>query len=83
MTGIQGTARTVTRRTVVAAAGVAGLSAALVACGDSDAPADSVGSGQTAADGDNDGDSDGDEATDGDKAANGSAGGGGHPAEFR
>ncbi|MYV52159.1 Rieske (2Fe-2S) protein [Streptomyces sp. SID3212] len=34
MTGTQGTARTVTRRTIVAAAGAAGLGAALVACGD-------------------------------------------------
>ncbi|MCF3965435.1 Rieske (2Fe-2S) protein [Streptomyces fuscigenes] len=33
MTGTQGAARIVTRRTVVAAAGAAGLSAALVACG--------------------------------------------------
>ncbi|WP_046496160.1 Rieske (2Fe-2S) protein [Streptomyces odonnellii] len=45
MAGWQGSARVVTRRTVVAAAGAAGLSAALVACGDSgsDAPADSAG----------------------------------------
>ncbi|MET9483308.1 Rieske (2Fe-2S) protein [Streptomyces sp. NPDC006638] len=34
MTGTQGTARIVTRRTIVAAAGAVGLSAALVACGD-------------------------------------------------
>ncbi|MEW2547719.1 Rieske (2Fe-2S) protein [Streptomyces sp. NPDC047002] len=33
MTGTQGAARIVTRRTVVAAAGAAGLGAALVACG--------------------------------------------------
>ncbi|MFF2522735.1 Rieske (2Fe-2S) protein [Streptomyces liangshanensis] len=33
MTGTQGTARIVTRRTLVAAAGAAGLGAALVACG--------------------------------------------------
>jgi Rieske Fe-S protein len=33
MTGTQGTARIVTRRTVVAAAGAVGLGAALVACG--------------------------------------------------
>ncbi|MEU3188295.1 Rieske (2Fe-2S) protein [Streptomyces sp. NPDC006923] len=44
MSGTQGTARIVTRRTVVAAAGAAGLGAALVACGgsDSDAPAGST-----------------------------------------
>ncbi|MGW6741757.1 Rieske (2Fe-2S) protein [Streptomyces sp. NPDC055025] len=36
MTAWQGSARIVTRRTVVAAAGAAGLGAALVACGDSD-----------------------------------------------
>ncbi|MFD6342041.1 Rieske (2Fe-2S) protein [Streptomyces sp. NPDC060131] len=41
MTGTQGTARIVTRRTVVAAAGATGLAAALVACGGSDAPAES------------------------------------------
>jgi Rieske Fe-S protein len=35
MTGTQGAARIVTRRTVVAAAGAAGLGAALVACGGS------------------------------------------------
>jgi Rieske Fe-S protein len=44
MTGTQGSARTVTRRTVVAAAGAVGLGAALVACGDSDGAADAVGS---------------------------------------
>jgi Rieske Fe-S protein len=42
MTGTQGPARIVTRRTVVAAAGVAGLGAALVACGGSDSSADSA-----------------------------------------
>lgn len=36
MTGTQGTARIVARRTVVAAAGAVGLGAALVACGDSE-----------------------------------------------
>ncbi|MFE4916892.1 Rieske (2Fe-2S) protein [Streptomyces sp. NPDC056652] len=41
MTGTQGTARIVTRRTVVAAAGATGLAAALVACGGSDTPAES------------------------------------------
>ncbi|MFE4372685.1 Rieske (2Fe-2S) protein [Streptomyces sp. NPDC056835] len=41
MTGTQGTARVVTRRTVVAAAGATGLAAALVACGGSDTPAES------------------------------------------
>jgi Rieske Fe-S protein len=39
MSGTQGAARIVTRRTVVAAAGAVGLGAALVACGDSDSPA--------------------------------------------
>ncbi|MGW2512803.1 Rieske (2Fe-2S) protein [Streptomyces scopuliridis] len=42
MTGTQGTARVVTRRTVVAAAGATGLAAALVACGGSDTPAESA-----------------------------------------
>ncbi|WP_329070497.1 Rieske (2Fe-2S) protein [Streptomyces sp. NBC_01429] len=36
MTGTYGTARVVTRRTMVAAAGAAGLGAALVACGSDD-----------------------------------------------
>ncbi|MER8072411.1 Rieske (2Fe-2S) protein [Streptomyces sp. NPDC094034] len=44
MTGTQGTARVVARRTVVAAAGATGLAAALVACGGSDTAADSTGS---------------------------------------
>ncbi|GGT60361.1 Rieske (2Fe-2S) protein [Streptomyces purpureus] len=43
MTGSQGTARNVARRTVVAAAGGAGLAAALTACGGSDTPAKTVG----------------------------------------
>ncbi|MDQ1012053.1 Rieske Fe-S protein [Streptomyces sp. V4I23] len=42
MTGSQGTARTVARRTVVAAAGGAGLAVALTACGGSDDSAGSV-----------------------------------------
>ncbi|PVE04508.1 Rieske (2Fe-2S) protein [Streptomyces scopuliridis] len=42
MTGTQGTARVVARRTVVAAAGATGLAAALVACGGSDTPAESA-----------------------------------------
>ncbi|MFF3752012.1 Rieske (2Fe-2S) protein [Streptomyces sp. NPDC002018] len=42
MTAWQGSARIVTRRTVVAAAGAVGLGAALVACGDSDSTADSA-----------------------------------------
>ncbi|MEU1892020.1 Rieske (2Fe-2S) protein [Streptomyces pristinaespiralis] len=42
MTGTQGTARTVARRTVVAAVGGAGLSVALTACGGSDDSAQSV-----------------------------------------
>ncbi|MEV4972491.1 Rieske (2Fe-2S) protein [Streptomyces scopuliridis] len=42
MTGTQGTARVVTRRTVVAAAGATGLAAALVACGGSGTPAESA-----------------------------------------
>ncbi|MGN9796260.1 Rieske (2Fe-2S) protein [Streptomyces sp. OZ13] len=42
MTGTQGTARTVARRTVVAAVGGAGLSVALTACGGSDDPPQSV-----------------------------------------
>lgn len=42
MTGTQGTARTVARRTVVAAVGGAGLSVALTACGGSDDLAQSV-----------------------------------------
>ncbi|WP_066955035.1 Rieske (2Fe-2S) protein [Streptomyces lushanensis] len=41
MTAWQGSARIVTRRTVVAAAGAAGLGAALVACGDSDSAPES------------------------------------------
>jgi Rieske Fe-S protein len=36
MTGSQGTGRTSSRRTVIAAAGAAGLTAALAACGESD-----------------------------------------------
>ncbi|MCL7376543.1 Rieske (2Fe-2S) protein [Streptomyces sp. 35G-GA-8] len=44
MTGTQGTARVVARRTVVAAAGATGLAAALVACGGSDTAAESTGS---------------------------------------
>ncbi|MFP1629290.1 Rieske (2Fe-2S) protein [Streptomyces sp. 5K101] len=42
MTGSQGTARTVARRTVVAAAGGAGLAVALTACGGSQDSAGSV-----------------------------------------
>ncbi|MDQ0841443.1 Rieske (2Fe-2S) protein [Streptomyces sp. V1I6] len=42
MTGTQGTARIVARRTVVAAVGGAGLSVALTACGGSDDSAQSV-----------------------------------------
>ncbi|MFF8847834.1 Rieske (2Fe-2S) protein [Streptomyces sp. NPDC015127] len=42
MTGSQGTARTVARRTVVAAAGGAGLAVALTACGDQGGSAGSV-----------------------------------------
>ncbi|MFE3141478.1 Rieske (2Fe-2S) protein [Streptomyces scopuliridis] len=42
MTGTQGTARVVARRTVVAAAGATGLAAALVACGGSDTTAESA-----------------------------------------
>ncbi|QIP87549.1 Rieske (2Fe-2S) protein [Streptomyces sp. Tu 2975] len=42
MTGTQGTARTVARRTVVAAVGGAGLSVALTACGGSDDSGQSV-----------------------------------------
>ncbi|MEU7280127.1 Rieske (2Fe-2S) protein [Streptomyces sp. NPDC045431] len=48
MTGSQGTTGTVGRRTVVAAAGGAGLAAVLTACGGSDSPAPS-GAGQPAA----------------------------------
>ncbi|MEV6422429.1 Rieske (2Fe-2S) protein [Streptomyces sp. NPDC051662] len=44
MTGTQGTARVVARRTVVAAAGATGLAAALAACGGSDTPTESTGS---------------------------------------
>jgi Rieske Fe-S protein len=53
MTGTQGAARIVTRRTVVAAAGAAGLGAALVACGgssDSASASDGSGSGSAAKD---------------------------------
>ncbi|MET9802918.1 Rieske (2Fe-2S) protein [Streptomyces sp. NPDC006368] len=42
MTGSQGTTRAVARRTVVAAAGGAGLAAVLTACGGSDGPAESA-----------------------------------------
>lgn len=72
MTGTQGTARIVARRTVVAAAGAVGLGAALTACGGSDSGSESDTANGGSADTGSTG-STGDASTGGDSAGAGAA----------